>query len=67
MVLAKVVRARYEDGVLKPLDKLELREGEEVLVEIQEDIIWFARYVRRLAKLEEEPSSILSRERERFG
>ena len=48
--MAKVVRVRYEKGVLKPLDRLELREGEEVLVEIREDIIWFARYLRSLAK-----------------
>lgn len=25
-----IVRARYEDGVLKPLEPIELREGEEV-------------------------------------
>ncbi len=65
--MAKVVRVRYEKGVLKPLDRLELREGEEVLVEIREDIIGFARYLRSLAKPGEEPSIILSRERERFG
>jgi len=33
--LSKVIRARYEKGVLRPLDKLELREGEEVLVFIR--------------------------------
>jgi len=50
--------------VLKPLDKLGLG-GEEVIVVIREDIIWFAKYVRSLAKPRVEPSSILSRER--FG
>ena len=31
----KVVRARYEGGVLRPLEPLELSEGEEVLVRIE--------------------------------
>jgi len=30
--MARIVRARYENGVLKPLEKLDLREGEEVIV-----------------------------------
>ncbi len=30
--MSRVVRARYEGGVLKPLEPLELKEGEEVLV-----------------------------------
>ncbi len=30
----KIIRAIYENGVLKPLEPLELREGEEVLVKI---------------------------------
>jgi len=29
------IRVRYEGGVLKPLEKLSLREGEEVEVEIK--------------------------------
>lgn len=32
---SRVVRARYEKGVLKPLEPLELREGEEVLIRIE--------------------------------
>lgn len=31
----KVVRARYEKGVLKPLEPLDLNDGEEVLVRIE--------------------------------
>ncbi|BEP17898.1 hypothetical protein PYJP_12500 [Pyrofollis japonicus] len=31
----RVVRARYEKGVLRPLEPLELREGEEVLVKVE--------------------------------
>ena len=30
--MARVIRARYENGVLKPLEKLDLREGEEVRI-----------------------------------
>ena len=32
--MSKVIRVRYENGVLKPLDKVELREGEELLIKI---------------------------------
>ena len=33
--MAKTVRARYEGGVLKPLERLDLREGEEVIIRIE--------------------------------
>ena len=33
--LARVVRARYERGVLKPLEELDLSEGEEMTVIIK--------------------------------
>jgi len=33
--LARVVRVRYEGGVLKPLEKLDLREGEELTIIIK--------------------------------
>jgi len=33
--LSKVVRVRYEKGVLKPLEPLEFREGEELIVFIR--------------------------------
>jgi len=33
--LSKVVRARYEKGVLRLLEPVQLREGEEVLVRIE--------------------------------
>ena len=36
--LSRVVRVRYERGVLKPLEPVELREGEEVRVRIEESI-----------------------------
>ncbi|MCE4601535.1 MAG: antitoxin family protein [Desulfurococcales archaeon] len=34
--MSKVIRARYERGVLKPLEPLEFREGEEVTIKIIE-------------------------------
>ncbi|MEB3817081.1 MAG: antitoxin family protein [Desulfurococcales archaeon] len=33
--MARVVRVRYEGGVLKPLEKLDLREGEELTIIIK--------------------------------
>jgi predicted DNA-binding antitoxin AbrB/MazE fold protein len=30
-----IVKARYEDNVLKPLDKLDLIEGEEIEIELK--------------------------------
>ncbi len=36
--MIRVVRARYEKGVLKPLDKVELEEGEEVVISIVRDV-----------------------------
>ncbi len=33
--MSKVVRVKYENGVLKPLEPLDLREGEEVKVRIE--------------------------------
>ncbi|RLG49208.1 MAG: antitoxin [Thermoproteota archaeon] len=42
-----VVEAVYENGVLRPLEKLELREGERVRVRIERSIIEIAREYRR--------------------
>jgi len=33
--LSKVIRVRYEKGVLKPLEPLELEEGEELILEVK--------------------------------
>ena len=64
--LSKVIKVRYEKGVLKPLERLELREGEEVEIVLEEDIIEFARRIRAFVRAREEPSELLSRERDRF-
>ena len=34
MGMSKVIRVRYENGALKPLEPLELREGEEVRIKV---------------------------------
>ena len=52
---------------LEPARSLGLREGDEVVIEVQEDIVQFARHIRSRAKPSEEPSIVLSKERERFG
>jgi predicted DNA-binding antitoxin AbrB/MazE fold protein len=62
-----VVRARYEKGVPKPLERLELRGGEEVEITLTEDIVEFARRVRALVHAREETSEVLSRERGRLA
>ncbi len=36
--MSKVVRVRYEKGVLKPLEPLDLEEGEEALITIKRNI-----------------------------
>ncbi|ALU11484.1 hypothetical protein EYM_01505 [Ignicoccus islandicus DSM 13165] len=36
--MSKVIRVRYEKGVLKPLEPVKLREGEEVRIRIEENI-----------------------------
>ncbi len=43
-VLARIVGARYEKGVLKLLENVDLREGEEVLIHLE-------RYEDRVRKL----------------
>jgi len=33
--MARVIRVRYENGVLKPLEKLDFKEGEELIVVVK--------------------------------
>ena len=44
--MARVVEAVYEDGVLKPLQKLNLREGQRVRIRIEESIVDVVRRYR---------------------
>jgi len=61
--MARIVRARYEKGVLKPLEKLDLREGEEVIVVLKN----FAGFKDEIPKItvrtKEDPVERLSSER----
>jgi len=50
--LSKAIRVRYEKGVLKPLEPLELREGEELVVFIRK---------RRVSKVLEKYVGIFGR------
>jgi len=61
--MAKAIRVRYENGVLKPLEKLDLKEGEELEIIIRRKIdIVLEKYtgifgkadVKELQELEEE-------------
>ncbi len=36
--MSKIIRVRYENGVLKPLEPVRLREGEEVKIRIEGNI-----------------------------
>ncbi len=36
--LSKIIRVKYENGVLKPLEPLELEEGEEVQITIRRNV-----------------------------
>jgi len=36
--MSKIMRARYENGVLKPLEPVDLEEGEEVLITVRRDV-----------------------------
>jgi len=50
--LSKVIRVRYEGGVLKPLEPVELSEGEHVLVIIKRSkLVELARNLRREARV----------------
>uniref|UniRef100_A0A7J3LZZ7 Antitoxin n=1 Tax=Archaeoglobus fulgidus TaxID=2234 RepID=A0A7J3LZZ7_ARCFL len=36
--MPKIIEAIYEDGVFKPLEKVEIREGEKVRLRVEESI-----------------------------
>ena len=36
--MARIIRAKYVNGVLKPLEKLDLEEGEEVIVRVEKKV-----------------------------
>ena len=49
--MSKVIRVRYEKGVLKPLEPVELRDGEEVIISVERKVAHgLAELVERLRK-----------------
>ncbi len=60
--MGKVIEVVYEGGVLKPLQKVELKEGERVKVEIVEDISHLrGKYGKRKVNLQELRDEIYDR------
>jgi len=61
--LVEIVEAVYEDGVLKPLEKPNLREGERVKVYIVKRSQGLSEVIRRISKeyedVKEDPLDIL--------
>jgi len=41
--MPKIIEAVYENGVFKPLEKVDLREGEKIRIRIEEDVIELAK------------------------
>ncbi|MEZ0248082.1 MAG: antitoxin family protein [Thermoproteus sp.] len=62
-----VVRARYEGGVLKPLEPLDLKEGEEVVVVVVSDARRLFGVVKRRRRVDEEELNEVIREIEDEG
>ena len=54
-MVSRVIRVRYEGGVLKPLDRIELEEGEEVEVIIRRKIFTESDYQELVRLLERVP------------
>ena len=69
--LARVIEAVYENGVLRPLEKLDLKDGQHVkIMIIEKDFIQVAREIRmRLRERLGDKDLVkeLIYERERFG
>ncbi|MEM0266427.1 MAG: antitoxin family protein [Archaeoglobaceae archaeon] len=49
--MAKIIEAIYEDGVFKPLEKVEIREGEKVRLRVEESIVNTLRKYRKKFKI----------------
>ncbi|CAD7772862.1 hypothetical protein FHEFKHOI_01321 [Candidatus Methanoperedenaceae archaeon GB50] len=64
-----IIKAVYEDNVLKPLEKLDLKEGEEVEIEIKKrrDILKYAGILKDLSEEEEKIFQEAVKRRNLFG
>jgi predicted DNA-binding antitoxin AbrB/MazE fold protein len=52
--MAEVINAVFEDGVFKPLDKIEMREHEKVTIKILSVDQWQSRFNRVIEKIHKE-------------
>ncbi len=61
--MARVIRARYENGVLKPLEKLDLDEGESVKLIVVKGARGLSEVVKKISReyqdVKEDPLKIL--------
>ncbi len=61
--MTRIIRARYENGVLKPLDELELEEGESVRLIVLRNARGLSEVIRRISReyrdVKEDPLKIL--------
>ncbi len=61
--MARVIRARYENGVLKPLERLDLKEGESVRIVVLRGARGLSEVIEKISieyrDVEEDPSKVL--------
>jgi predicted DNA-binding antitoxin AbrB/MazE fold protein len=61
--MAKVIEAIYEKGVFKPLEKVDLKEGERVKIKVERSLIEIIKSYQDKFKLKEEDIEEFLRER----
>ncbi len=52
--MAKVIEAVYEDGVFKPLEKVDLKEGERVRIRVERSLIEIIKDYQKKFRLRKE-------------
>ena len=61
--MAKVIEAVYEDGVFKPLEKVNLKEGEKVRIRVERSLIEIIKNYQEKFKLGKEDVEKFLKER----
>ena len=61
--MTKVIEAIYEKGVFKPLEKVDLKEGERVKIKVERNLIEIIKSYQDKFKLKEEDIEEFLRER----
>ena len=61
--MTKVIEAVYEKGVFKPLEKVDLKEGERVKIKVERSLIEIIKSYQDKFKLKEEDIEEFLRER----